>query len=1221
MPQNSTLLGPQLPTPPPALPAGAKPNYQRLAATQAGKLGIDPGIASRLIQTESSWNPNAVSPKGAVGLTQLMPRTAQDQGVDAADPVQNISGGLSYFKQLLDQYKGNYAQALSHYNSGRPDASSPDVQAYVKKVMGDYMPPLPKGAIPRGQKGQQAGTQDTIRAAGPLEGAAQKLRDFVEHKVGYQPGTFASEAANAPMNLVQGFRGLEEGIAGGIEGKPGAIRHTAVGGAGDIANAVFTGAAPLMFASGGAAATEAALGNLGPALGFGGGMGAGYLSNKVLPKLGATSEETNLASNVAQLVGAGLAEGGASAAKASREAEFGRKGESLAATLPKEKQASYQAETEKAVPLTEQEQQIAKLKAASGMPELPKGAVPRGKKPPIEQQQPDFKAAQEAKKSRRLAAATQAKLAVKPGLPAAAEGAGIQGAQVPGTPVGLTGAKEISGTKGVLAAAEQTAGTTRGSKPVKTEREVMQQPAQVSRASQGMAAEGTLPPALKADLEKSAGRKLSDSEAVALDRSRLETQMAGARPGETEAIREAHRATLEKKPVAAAAKPELTEEQAQALIDKNPPKQQKPLTPAQLKKVAEVKMRAGEMPVEAAAEAAKPPMAAKAPRTPSEGLTQKQAPRSLPNFEKAARSLQVPEKGIPRAVEAAKAAWQQAKDSGLTDAEAQKAAARVLAKVKGEAGVLRIGGRSPKDNLEKLTEEIKKLPDRPAEGTFTGRRIDDFVNVGRKFAAGADHVTQTLVDMASHAKAGMDYLSKPPKFDDYHRSLGELSYQNQRASYAIKDYVDAIRAKHDKGTLEGITNWLQAGGDDKLLADRASKSKAAYKSGYEKALRLTPEEKQTASAIKDYYEWRFKEGQLHGIVQHGLENYVNQIWKNAKDMPAGLAGELNAGKLNVNFKYGMKRVLESYFEGEQKGKVPKDKGIDFLLSAYDHAFNRAVTSRAFVKSLAKGKAADGRPNVVWSIAGAKAMLPEEIRNSPQAALIKQYLKANPELKQELTEAYFVNPHAKTAKAAEAYGDYVQKPYRAFEKYLWVSEKDGKPVFYKAQALVHPEIGKNVFGGESLSKINKLMEPSMFRQSKAFRATLEAQAAIKQTLLGASVFHYVQEGYHALFHKINPLGADVVSGKTLQNAFRDPKLVNGLKHGLMLYDKEAASNFQEGVRGGLVEHIPVVGAAFQKLNEHLFERYIPSLKAKMYSVGSSRVDLQACKLEYSIVSPK
>ena len=127
-----------------SLPHKEKPEFRfdHIVQRVADRYEVDPALVRAIIMAESSYNPKAVSKKGAEGLMQLMPKTAEYLGVeDTFDPEHNIDAGVRYFRQLLDQFNGNVKLALAAYNAGGSRVKKykgippfKDTQYYVKKV-------------------------------------------------------------------------------------------------------------------------------------------------------------------------------------------------------------------------------------------------------------------------------------------------------------------------------------------------------------------------------------------------------------------------------------------------------------------------------------------------------------------------------------------------------------------------------------------------------------------------------------------------------------------------------------------------------------------------------------------------------------------------------------------------------------------------------------------------------------------------------------------------------------------------------------------------------------------------------------------------------------------------------------------------------------------------------------------------------------------------------
>jgi soluble lytic murein transglycosylase-like protein len=122
---------------------------EKLVREAAERHRMDPALVRAVIETESNWNPRAYSHKGAGGLMQLIPTTAQRFGAyDVFNPQQNIDAGVKYLRTLLERYNGNLDLALAAYNAGEGAVDRAhgvpfyrETRNYVQRVQQAYFRP------------------------------------------------------------------------------------------------------------------------------------------------------------------------------------------------------------------------------------------------------------------------------------------------------------------------------------------------------------------------------------------------------------------------------------------------------------------------------------------------------------------------------------------------------------------------------------------------------------------------------------------------------------------------------------------------------------------------------------------------------------------------------------------------------------------------------------------------------------------------------------------------------------------------------------------------------------------------------------------------------------------------------------------------------------------------------------------------------------------------
>jgi soluble lytic murein transglycosylase-like protein len=144
MPAESSFTGRNRP----AVDMG-RDGVERIVREASDRHRVDPALVRAVIETESNWNPKAWSHKGAGGLMQLIPTTAQRWGAyDVFNPQQNVDAGVKHLKWLLERYNGNLDLALAAYNAGEGAVDRAhgvpayrETRDYVQKVQNAYFRP------------------------------------------------------------------------------------------------------------------------------------------------------------------------------------------------------------------------------------------------------------------------------------------------------------------------------------------------------------------------------------------------------------------------------------------------------------------------------------------------------------------------------------------------------------------------------------------------------------------------------------------------------------------------------------------------------------------------------------------------------------------------------------------------------------------------------------------------------------------------------------------------------------------------------------------------------------------------------------------------------------------------------------------------------------------------------------------------------------------------
>ena len=452
--------------------------------------------------------------------------------------------------------------------------------------------------------------------------------------------------------------------------------------------------------------------------------------------------------------------------------------------------------------------------------------------------------------------------------------------------------------------------------------------------------------------------------------------------------------------------------------------------------------------------------------------------------------------------------------------------------------------------------------------------------------------------------------AKEPEWTQYDNIMGEYEAETVKADHEGYKFAKQILALVPRRYQEAMTNYIEAGGDSKTLLTRAGKTKdGKLAEGYRTAANLPPDIKVYAEEVRGFFDsWLTRLQEADVLGDSFIRDYVNHVWGEDSKIGKEINAQADMGMFKTNPALARKRIIESYFEGEQLGLVPRDKGIGFLVATYAKAASEAINARTAVKQLFKGKAKDGLAILVPDKATAKPISKTEYTvvnpklesGRAQRVFETEQEAANYIAKAKNKDLQLVPREKKILLVKQKFGNPITEDGRAYrpapshqalKKITWVgTDTAGNPVLYEGSALVHPDHYDN---------FSKAMGTSQIKKSPFGMTILRGTSFAKQTLLSASFFHPVQLAVHAIGHNVNILKMKAVN-------LNDPVQLNAVKHGLRMEFGHGLQQFNEGLwGGGLVEKIPIIGDFSRKLGEYTFKDLLPRFKMNMYEEALKR----------------
>jgi hypothetical protein len=482
-----------------------------------------------------------------------------------------------------------------------------------------------------------------------------------------------------------------------------------------------------------------------------------------------------------------------------------------------------------------------------------------------------------------------------------------------------------------------------------------------------------------------------------------------------------------------------------------------------------------------------------------------------------------------------------------------------------------------KPQLAQLTDTLRTLAEQQAKQKtpFKQVLVNEAYNVGKRLSEYKDTASKAVSGLKSAAKLATQTLRNPPKATDHKAAVGARQLALGESVMNARDYVEnATKAVPNALDQEAISNWIDNGGDRRSILRALAETDPKYEKGYERALRLTPEQETIARNEQNYFESRLAEAQQAGILEDGIENYIHRMYEKDTPWKNGAIAEIQSGVFTGKPGLARQRIFQYDYEAEKAGYKPIKSFIQ-RTAAYDLALNKAIADRALVKAEVERSMPDGKKAIEFGGFGTKV----GGVGTDSARLIKSTI-----------------PFGKIPQTADG-RTYIPYDHPALRKWVWATEtEEGAPVLVQGNAYVHPD---------AVGEINSLFGKSWFQKHALTRGALAVSGTIKNTMLDLSGFHPVQITLHGWEHRADvPLTrwTAKMTGRTFKPIdLQDPVQRELVSHGLNVVDHNGHQMFSEGLSGGtrsLLSHIPVLGPRLVQYNRWLFEDYIPRLKMEM-----------------------